>query len=128
MREILEGLLEMVHVVAKSDDHFLDRRGDGGGVELENAETGRVGGRLRGVVLGGHFRRFLSGFLLPRSFVGSPVGLPFSSFLSAARLRGVATWSACGVVAVCSAVVLALRHGRRVPRRRGDQDAQRVGV
>ena len=114
------------NVVAESDDHFLDRVGDGGGVELENAEAGWVGGRLRGVVLGSNLRRFLSGFLFPRSFVGSPVGLPFSYSLSTARLGGVATWSACGVVMICSAVVLALRHGKRVPRRRGNQDVQRV--
>ena len=67
------------------------RMGDGGRVELEDAETGGIVGCQKGVVLGSHLWGFLSSFPFPRSFVGLPAGLPVTAF---ARLSVPAT---CGV-------------------------------
>ena len=45
--KVFKGLLEMVGIVAKGDNHFLDRMGDGGRVELKDAKTGGIVGRQR---------------------------------------------------------------------------------
>ena len=74
--KVFEGFLEVVCIVAEGGDHLLNCRGDGGGVELEDAKPGGIESRLGPVVLRRNLRRLLCRLPFPFYFIRLPVGLP----------------------------------------------------